>query len=378
MKYLYHVRVAPGLEYDCIGDESLHLNEGDSVIVKCERYQDFATILKCRNEKPVDEEQLQRRHSQSSKGRHVEGQRVPEILRRATLVDRGKAHENEVRSKSMHRDAIDRIAAHGLGMKLINTHCSFDRRLVVFQFSADGRVDFRELLRDLSHQFRTRVELRQVGVRDEAAIQGGIGSCGRAFCCATFLKRFMSINVKMAKQQGLSLNPTNISGACGRLKCCLQYEAEWYRQGHDERSRDESHRRRNSSGDDDNDDSRDSGRDRGSEERPQDRSQGRGQRSDSRTAAAEEKGGGSDDDRPGERNGGAARPAATPANTDEPEAEKPSERSVVNGAGKREKASESGDSVKQADGNEHSGRRGRRRRGGRRSKRKSGSGSKSA
>jgi len=114
-------------------------------------------------------------------------------------------------------------------MKLVHTHFSFDERLVIFQFAAEGRVDFRELLRDLSHTLRTRVELRQVGVRDEAAFRGGIGVCGRAFCCSTFLRRFSSISVKMAKIQGLSLNPLNISGACGRLKCCLQYEYSQYR-----------------------------------------------------------------------------------------------------------------------------------------------------
>jgi len=229
MKYLFHIVVAPGLHYDCIGDENLSLKKGDEVVVRCDRYQDFGVVVRCKDEEPVDEKAEQRRHAESSKGRKVEGQRIPRIIRRATLLDKSKAHENEARASSMHRSAVTRIAEHDLDMKLINTHCSFDRRLIVFQFTADGRVDFRQLLRDLSRELHTRVELRQVGVRDEAAIQGGIGSCGRAFCCATFLKDFISINVKMAKEQGLSLNPSNISGACGRLKCCLHYEAEAYR-----------------------------------------------------------------------------------------------------------------------------------------------------
>ncbi len=229
MKYLYHVSVASGLHYDCVGEESLHLKKDDQVIVRCERYQDFGTISVCHTESGVDESKLQSGYGESPKGRKIEGQKIPRIVRRASLVDKSKAHENEVRAKSMHRTAMSRIESHGLNMKLINTHYSFDKKLIVFQFSAEGRIDFRDLLRDLTQELRARVELRQIGVRDEAAIQGGIGLCGRQFCCSSFLRKFVSINVKMAKQQGLSLNPNNISGACGRLKCCLHYEAERYR-----------------------------------------------------------------------------------------------------------------------------------------------------
>lgn len=118
---------------------------------------------------------------------------------------------------------------HGLEMKLIDSHYSLDCKLLLFQFSADGRIDFRELLRDLSTLFSVRIELRQIGVRDEASMLGGIGTCGRPFCCSKFLHNFNSINVKMAKQQGISLNPQNISGCCGRLKCCLYYEAYAYK-----------------------------------------------------------------------------------------------------------------------------------------------------
>ena len=110
----------------------------------------------------------------------------------------------------------------------IHEHYTFDRKLLVFQFTSENRVDFRELIRDLSTLFHCRVELRQVGVRDETSIVGGLGSCGRPFCCATFLHSIASVNVKTAKQQGLSLNPQNISGCCGRLKCCLQFEADYY------------------------------------------------------------------------------------------------------------------------------------------------------
>lgn len=230
MNYLYHVTIAPGIHYDALGDEGLNLTSGDEVVLRCDRYQDYGIVTCCRSNDPVDEQTLQERTAKRTRGRRVEGTRVPKIIRRATLIDKGKAHENETRAKSMHRQALAKIEEHELPMKLVNTHYAFDKRLVVFQFSAEGRVDFRDLLRDLSRELHTRVELRQIGVRDEAAIQGGLGACGRPFCCSTFLTRFVSINVKMAKQQGLSLNPSNISGACGRLKCCLNYEADWYRQ----------------------------------------------------------------------------------------------------------------------------------------------------
>ncbi len=230
VKFLYRVAVAPGLEYDCLGDAALALRRGDRVIVRCDRYQDCAQVIDCRDDEPADPAQLEHERQQQGRGRHVEGQHIPEVIRRATPEDEARARENEEYARSLHARARARIAAHKLDMKLIHTHCSFDRRLAVFQFGAEGRVDFRELLRDLSGECHMRVELRQVGVRDEAAIQGGIGPCGRVFCCCTFLKRFNSINVKMAKVQGLSLNPASISGACGRLKCCLEYEVEHYRE----------------------------------------------------------------------------------------------------------------------------------------------------
>ena len=120
-------------------------------------------------------------------------------------------------------------------MKVLATHISLDRSMAYFQFCSEGRVDFRELLRDLSHRLKMRIELRQVGVRDEAAILGGIGTCGRPLCCHTFMNGLASVNVKMAKQQGLALNPQSISGACGRLKCCLQFEMDDTRGGKTEK-----------------------------------------------------------------------------------------------------------------------------------------------
>ena len=230
MKQLYKVNVATGICYECIGDTEIPFAIGDEVIVRCERYLDFGTICTVSGEPIEDEASFEKKRAQFNKGRHIEGQKIPQIIRKATAEDKTQAVENNAKALEAHNSTQERIRAHKLDMKLIHTHYAFDRKLLLFQFSAEGRVDFRELLRDLSGLFRIRVELRQVGVRDEAAILGGIGTCGRPFCCASFLPSFNSINVKMAKQQGLSLNPQNISGACGRLKCCLQYEAECYRQ----------------------------------------------------------------------------------------------------------------------------------------------------
>ncbi|MCU0588335.1 MAG: stage 0 sporulation family protein [Syntrophobacteraceae bacterium] len=125
---------------------------------------------------------------------------------------------------------LERIAAHHLDMNLVDVEYYFDGGKIIFYFTAEGRVDFRELLKDLVRRLRTRVELRQIGIRNQAKMVGGLGSCGRPLCCATFLKNFHAVSIKMAKEQNLSLNPTKISGACGRLMCCLQYEYETYRE----------------------------------------------------------------------------------------------------------------------------------------------------
>ena len=230
MKQLYKIEVAPGLEYESIAECGLGLKVNDKVVVQCERYLDFAKVSKICGDPILDEAEFERQRAMNTKGRHIEGQKIPLILRIATPEDIEKAKDNDVQAFTAHNKTLERIKAHGLEMKLIQTHYSFDKSLIIFQFSADGRIDFRELLRDLSGLLKVRVELRQVGVRDEASILGGVGTCGLPFCCAKFLNSFNSINVKMAKQQGLSLNPQNISGCCGRLKCCLQFEAEIYKE----------------------------------------------------------------------------------------------------------------------------------------------------
>ena len=155
---------------------------------------------------------------------------LPTVLHVADNRELATANDNYMRSRGAMRTARGLVGNLGLAMKLLNAHYSLDGKLVVIQFSADGRVDFRELVKELSHALCTRIELRQIGVRDETGIYGGIAVCGQQLCCCRFLKEFNSINVKMAKEQDLSLTPATISGACGRLKCCLKFEHEGYQE----------------------------------------------------------------------------------------------------------------------------------------------------
>ena len=150
------------------------------------------------------------------------------VLRPATPEDKRRAKENAEKEQRAMRVCQEKIAAHKLDMKLVDVEYTFDNSKILFYFTADGRVDFRELVKDLAAVFRTRIELRQIGVRDEAKMLGGIGICGRPFCCSQFLPDFEPVSIKMAKEQGLSLNPTKISGSCGRLMCCLKYEQNVY------------------------------------------------------------------------------------------------------------------------------------------------------
>lgn len=153
---------------------------------------------------------------------------VKTILHKASAKELKKEQQNQKDAKEAFKIAKEKIRKHELEMKLIQVEYMFDRSKMIFYFTADGRVDFRELVKDLASVFRTRIELRQIGVRDEAKILGGIGPCGRQLCCTTFLGDFMPVSIKMAKDQGLSLNPTKISGLCGRLMCCLKYENDEY------------------------------------------------------------------------------------------------------------------------------------------------------
>ncbi len=159
----------------------------------------------------------------------VEDEQIPQVLRRATDADLKQAQRNQETERAAYRFCIERIRARKLPMKLVRTQCLHDGSKLVFFFSADGRVDFRDLVKDLAHRFRTRIEMYQIGVRDGTRMLGGIGPCGRELCCSSFLTHFEPISIRMAKDQGLTLNPRKISGMCGRLMCCLVYEQKVYR-----------------------------------------------------------------------------------------------------------------------------------------------------
>ena len=150
------------------------------------------------------------------------------VLRKATEKDMARRDENKRKEKEAFGICEELVSAHKLDMKLVDVEYSFDAGKIVFFFTSDGRVDFRELVKDLASRFHTRIELRQIGVRDEAKMLGGLGICGRPYCCKQFLNDFQPVSIKMAKEQGLSLNPTKISGSCGRLMCCFKYEQDAY------------------------------------------------------------------------------------------------------------------------------------------------------
>lgn len=153
---------------------------------------------------------------------------LKKVIRKATPEDDAKLAANKIKEKEAYQICLAKIKEHGLPMKLIDVEQTFDDNKIIFYFTADGRVDFRELVKDLAAIFRTRIELRQIGVRDEAKMCGGLGCCGRELCCASWLGEFAPVSIRMAKDQHLSLNPTKISGICGRLMCCLKYENEVY------------------------------------------------------------------------------------------------------------------------------------------------------
>lgn len=150
------------------------------------------------------------------------------VIRKATEADMQQVMLNKQKECRAYQVGLDKIAAHKLPMKLVGVEQTFDGNKIIFYFTAEGRIDFRELVKDLASVFRTRIELRQIGVRDEAKMIGGLGCCGRELCCTVWLSDFVSVSIRMAKEQNLSLNPTKISGICGRLMCCLKYENECY------------------------------------------------------------------------------------------------------------------------------------------------------
>ena len=188
------------------------LSTGDKVIVETARGLECGEVAM--PNKDIDEKEL--------------NHPLKPLVRIATKDDLRRVEENRKKEKSAHKICEEKIAKHKLVMKLVNVEYTFDNSKIIFYFTADGRVDFRALVKDLASVFRTRIELRQIGVRDEAQMLGGLGICGRPFCCSRFMGEFQPVSIKMAKEQGLSLSPTKISGTCGRLMCCLKYEQEAY------------------------------------------------------------------------------------------------------------------------------------------------------
>ena len=192
--------------------KEFQVKSGDHVIVETARGIEFGSVVSERRQ--VKEKCI--------------GDELKPVLRIATKEDEERAAKNREKEKEAYKICLDKIKEHKLDMKLVSTEYTFDNNKVLFYFTADGRIDFRELVKDLAAVFRTRIELRQIGVRDETKIRGGIGICGRPLCCHTYLSEFAPVSIKMAKEQNLSLNPTKISGVCGRLMCCLTNEEETY------------------------------------------------------------------------------------------------------------------------------------------------------
>ena len=191
---------------------NLGVKVGDSVIVETARGVEYGRVVL--GDREVSEEKII--------------STLKPVLRIATEEDEKIHRNNQKKSRDAFQICLEKIKKHKLEMKLIDCEYTFDNNKVLFYFTAEGRIDFRELVKDLASVFKTRIELRQIGVRDETKIMGGIGICGRDLCCHTFLSEFIPVSIKMAKEQNLSLNPTKISGVCGRLMCCLKNEQETY------------------------------------------------------------------------------------------------------------------------------------------------------
>lgn len=185
---------------------------GDTVIVETVRGVESGEVVLV--DRQIDEHELENE--------------IKPIIRKATKKDFDTIERNKIKEKEAFSICEEKIKKHGLIMNLVDVECTFDNGKLLFYFTAENRVDFRELVKDLASVFRTRIELRQIGVRDEAKMLGGLGICGQPFCCSRFLSEFQPVSVKMAKEQSLSLNPAKLSGSCGRLMCCLKYESEAY------------------------------------------------------------------------------------------------------------------------------------------------------
>lgn len=212
MQTVVGVRFKKACKIYYFGLGGLELVQGDGVVVKTARGVEFGTVVIGPRDVP-DSEVVQP---------------LKDVQRKATQEDIDKLAENSEKEKEAYAICEEKIRLRELPMKLISVEYTLDVNKIIFYFTAEGRIDFRELVKDLAAVFHTRIELRQIGVRDEAKLLGGIGCCGRTLCCATFLGDFEPVSIRMAKDQSLSLNPTKISGICGRLMCCLKYENDLY------------------------------------------------------------------------------------------------------------------------------------------------------
>lgn len=195
-------------DYDSRG---LPLERGDRVVVESQRALAIATVARA-----------------ATPGTVAGSEPAPKVLRKADARDLDRDEQNQLREREAHRFCLTRIRERRLTMKLVKVDYLLDASKAVFYFCAEGRVDFRELVRDLAQKLHTRIEMKQIGARDETKMLGGVGPCGRELCCSTWLREFQAVSVRMAKEQGLSLNPSKLSGMCGRLKCCLRYEYDTY------------------------------------------------------------------------------------------------------------------------------------------------------
>lgn len=212
MEMIVEVKLRESVIMNCYKVKDLHVAVGDCVIVEGERGIDYGYV-----------------HAEVT-GKHHHPKATKSVVRIVTDNDKKQINENKKKAKETFTVCLESIKSHALEMKLVSAEFSFDRSKVLFYFTAEGRIDFRSLVKDLARRFKARIEMRQIGVRDEAKLFGGYGSCGRELCCSRFLNDFEPVTIKMAKEQGLPLNPPKISGLCGRLMCCLAYEHKCYRE----------------------------------------------------------------------------------------------------------------------------------------------------
>jgi len=223
MEGLIYVRLRDSGQVFAYQASGFSVKDGDYVIVEHDRGQDYGLVV------PSCEAHCKNSSKEGHSGPEAGKEPAKKILRLAREADIKQIEENRLKAKEVFNSCVKKIEEHKLDMKLVQAEYSFDRSKIVFYFTANGRVDFRSLVKDLAKIFKARIELRQIGVRDEARLFGGFGPCGRELCCARFLKDFEPVTIKMAKEEGLPLNPPKISGICGRLMCCLSFEYESYK-----------------------------------------------------------------------------------------------------------------------------------------------------